>query len=98
MTPAPFGAGVTGPGVYLLHFESPVRGSCRHALGQGSQFTRIAHEKRIPFKLGNFWPKADEQFERQLKDRNEAPRLCKLCPHKPRPRNRHKIPAPKVPG
>ena len=66
----------------------------QHASGEGSQFTKVAFRQGIGFQMGNFWPGADEGFETKLKGRNEASRICTLCPKKPRPRSRRRT----VPG
>ncbi len=55
-----------------------------HMSGQGARFTQVCLERGIAWQLARVWegPRADRRFERKLKNRKEAPRLCPICnPH-----------------
>lgn len=81
--------------VYLLHFERPISPAhtCQHYIGwaldlnarltmhrggQGARLTQIAVERGIGFEVVRTWP-GSREFERYLKNRKEAPRLCPMC-------------------
>jgi hypothetical protein len=50
--------------------------------GRGAAITRALHEKGIGFVIARVWP-GDKKFERRLKNRKEAPRLCPICRRMP---------------
>lgn len=50
-----------------------------HRNGTGARLTQVAAERGIGFKVARVWPDADRHFERKLKNRKEAPRLCPIC-------------------
>jgi len=80
--------------VYLLHLSRPIRGK-RHyigitgdpdtrlrlhvELGGGSAITRKAKKLGIAVRVARTWKNADHSFERTLKRRKDAKRLCPLC-------------------
>jgi putative endonuclease len=81
--------------VYLLHFDSPISqlhtsqhyiGSCvdldkriaEHRSGMGARFCAVAKERNIGFTVARTW-QADRAFERQLKRRKCARRMCPIC-------------------
>jgi predicted GIY-YIG superfamily endonuclease len=81
--------------VYLLHFERPIsdKHTCQHytgwaldlnarltmhRAGQGARLTQIAVERGIGFEVVRTWP-GSREFERYLKNRKDAPRLCPMC-------------------
>src|SRR5690349_1740921 len=81
------------PGVYLLHF-SPAYQHARHYIGYGDDLpTRIAEQfagkganlVRVALRFGRVitvaktWPGADRNFERKLKNRGSAYRICPIC-------------------
>lgn len=53
-----------------------------HAKGQGARLTRVARERGIGFKVVRVWDNKGRVFERRLKNRKEAPRLCPYCQKK----------------
>ena len=79
--------------IYLLHFsmpyhhakhylgwtEGPVeeRLAC-HSAGQGARLMEVITEAGLTFELVRTW-EGTRKWERQLKNRHEAPRLCPLC-------------------
>ena len=88
--------------VYILHLDRPLseRHAARHYIGwcyrldsrmnqhlkgRGSRFMQVARERGIGFTLAAAFP-GDRNFERKLKNRKEAPRLCPICrkAHDPR--------------
>jgi hypothetical protein len=98
MTPEPLQRGT----VYLLHFERPISAghtaqhylgwskylparAIAHLRGRGARMTQVAAERNIGFVIARTWP-GDRSFERKLKNRKEAPRLCPICrrAHDPR--------------
>lgn len=80
-------------GVYLLHFNQPYQ-HARHYLGYadditrrlkdhrkgtGARLTQVLKANRISFRLAATWPGADRHFERRLKNRKNAAKLCPIC-------------------
>jgi hypothetical protein len=80
---------------YLLHLDQPLNPTrpARHYLGytkhlpsrmaahlegRGARFMQVARERGIGFVISRVWP-GDRTFERKLKNRKEAPRLCPIC-------------------
>ncbi len=51
----------------------------RHRKGNGSRLCEVAAERGIGFELARTWGPETRAFERQLKRRKEAPRLCPIC-------------------
>ena len=80
-------------GVYLLHFHSPLghashylgyaddidRRIAMHHEGRGARLTQVARERGITFTLARVWEGQDRNFERRLKNRKNAPKLCPYC-------------------
>jgi predicted GIY-YIG superfamily endonuclease len=81
--------------VYLLHFSAPVsnRHTCQHYLGfaedlavrvqkhqsgNGSRLVQVALQRGLSFELVRVW-RGGRSFERKLKNRKEATRLCPIC-------------------
>ena len=50
-----------------------------HRGGTGARFTQVAGERGIGFDVVRTWEDVDRNFERKLKDRHAAPRLCPVC-------------------
>jgi len=80
--------------VYLLHFDRPYR-HARHYIGfvEGSLLERLARHRRgdgariievinaagITFTVARVWELGDRTYERKLKERGGAARICPLC-------------------
>jgi predicted GIY-YIG superfamily endonuclease len=80
--------------VYLLHFSEPIKHArhylgytrvsvydrlIEHNAGRGARLTQVAVSMGIELHLARIWPGADRKFERRLKNRNNAPKLCPIC-------------------
>ena len=80
---------------YLLHLDAPLSdkhtaqhyiGYCRHLpsrmaqhlSGRGARFMQVARERNIGFVIARTWP-GDRSYERKLKNRKNAPKLCPIC-------------------
>jgi predicted GIY-YIG superfamily endonuclease len=50
-----------------------------HRSGTGSRFCAIAAERNISFIVSATWEDQDKNFERLLKNRKNAKRLCPIC-------------------
>lgn len=78
--------------VYLLHFSSPLSHARhyigwakdidermeQHQKGRGSCIVAAAIGAGIKLSLVRLW-KGDRHFERRLKKRKNAPKLCPIC-------------------
>jgi predicted GIY-YIG superfamily endonuclease len=78
--------------IYLLHLDKPLRHARhyvgladdlaarleRHASGQGARMLAVCVERGISWQLVRTW-EGGRKFERQLKNRKEAPKLCPVC-------------------
>lgn len=79
--------------VYLLHFDTPLK-HARHYLGwsidvesrlkhhlkgTGAKIVAAAVRAGIKVSLVRQWVDKDRNFERQLKNQNNSPRLCPVC-------------------
>lgn len=81
--------------IYLLHFERPISDAhtCQHytgwaldlhtriadhRAGRGARLTQVAVERGIRFEVVRTWI-GSRDFERALKNRKDAPRLCPVC-------------------
>lgn len=79
--------------VYLLHFDPPYK-RARHYLGwaldvdarleqhrrgTGSPLVAAAVANGSSVELARTWTDVDRHFERALKNRKEAPRMCPIC-------------------
>ncbi len=51
----------------------------QHLSGHGSPLVAAAVRAGASVSLARTWIDADRSFERRLKNRHEAPRLCPLC-------------------
>lgn len=80
-------------GVYLIHF-TPAYKHARHYLGYaddidlrlathqagaGARLCEVVVEAGCQLVLARVWPDQDRTFERQLKNRKNAPRYCPIC-------------------
>ena len=50
-----------------------------HRDGRGGRFTAGMHQHGITFVVARRWPDNSYEFERQLKARDGAARLCPIC-------------------
>lgn len=81
--------------VYLLHLDAPLsdRHTAQHYLGftfhipsrmkkhsdgAGARFMQVAKERGISYVIARIWP-GDRNFERQLKNQKNSPKLCPIC-------------------
>lgn len=79
--------------VYLIHFRTPYKharhyiGSCcdlaarvaDHRASRGARLIEVINEAGISWEVARTWIKCGRRFERQLKRRKAAPRLCPVC-------------------
>jgi predicted GIY-YIG superfamily endonuclease len=80
--------------VYLIHLDAPLNAKHaarhyigwafnlssrmqQHLTGRGARFMQVAKERGISWSIARVWP-GDRHFERRLKKRKEAPRLCPI--------------------
>ncbi|MBK9709751.1 MAG: endonuclease [Kouleothrix sp.] len=49
-----------------------------HRRGRGARLTQVAYQRGIGFTLARVWY-GDRTFERRLKRRKMAPRMCPIC-------------------
>lgn len=82
--------------VYLLHFDKPYHHAkhyigyavnveeriADHAAGRGARLMAVINEAGITFQVARVWEGANRRFERKLKRRKNAPRLCPICKQK----------------
>lgn len=81
-------------GVYMVHFESKLSGHAQHYIGwsvdvfvrltqhrrnQGARILEVCNERGIGYKLVRLWRGRNRSFERQLKNRKNARKLCPTC-------------------
>jgi predicted GIY-YIG superfamily endonuclease len=78
--------------VYLLHFAKPYKHARHyigftedldkritdHLCGQGARLMEVITEAGIEWKVARTW-QGDRNFERYLKNRKDAPKLCPIC-------------------
>lgn len=82
--------------VYLIHFEIKLchaqhyigfveknlkQRIQRHRDGQGARILRAANAAGINWEVVRVWEDADKTFERKLKNKKNASKLCPLCKH-----------------
>ncbi len=85
--------------VYLIHLDQPLspKSPSRHYIGytrhlpsrmeahfkgRGSRFMQVARERNISWCIARTWI-GDRVFERILKNKKCAPRLCPICQRTP---------------
>jgi predicted GIY-YIG superfamily endonuclease len=82
--------------VYLIHLDTPMAHSqhyigCsrflkkrieHHRSGSGARFLLEAVRRGISFDVVRKWTNADRTFERKLKNRKNARKLCPVCKQK----------------
>ena len=80
-------------GVYLLHIVPPYKHArhylgyaddigarvAAHQAGHGARLTQVAVDAGCALVLVRTWPGEDRTFERSLKNRKQAPRMCPVC-------------------
>jgi len=79
--------------VYLIHLSVPV-GHAQHYLGfsldhvqrleehrsnRGGRLLKVANSRGIAYEIVRVWSPADRRFERRVKNRSCAPKLCPVC-------------------
>jgi predicted GIY-YIG superfamily endonuclease len=81
--------------IYLLHFERKLSHAGhymgftddldsrleRHRAGNGARLMEVVTQAGIEWKLVRTWP-GDRNFERRLKNRKDATKLCPICNEK----------------
>ncbi len=50
-----------------------------HQSGTGSRLCQIANQRGIAYSVVRVWPDGDRRFERHLKNKKNAKRLCPIC-------------------
>lgn len=50
-----------------------------HRSGSGARLMQVVARAGIGFELARVWKRGDRTFERRVKNRKEAPRLCPIC-------------------
>jgi len=80
-------------GVYLIHFDPAYRHARHymgwaadierrveeHRKGTGARLTQVVAGTGADLVLARVWEGQGRAFERRLKNRKEAPRLCPIC-------------------
>lgn len=71
-------------GVYARHYigwtsQPPEDRLAEHMAGNGSPLVKAAVAAGADVRIARLWFGVDRHFERRLKNRREAPRLCPLC-------------------
>ena len=51
----------------------------RHKAGYGAKIMKAVAQRGIEFSVVRVWKNVDRSFERQLKNRKNAPRYCPVC-------------------
>jgi predicted GIY-YIG superfamily endonuclease len=83
-------------GVYLIHFKQPYKHAlhyigyaddlaarfAEHAKGKGSRLLEVLKMNGIDFEIVRVWKGKTRTFERQLKNRKNASKLCPICQRK----------------
>ncbi len=67
---------------YLGYADRLDRRAMEHLTGRGAKITQALVARGIGFVIARTWP-GDRTFERKLKNRKEATRLCPLCRAQP---------------
>lgn len=80
-------------GVYLLHFDQPYKHARHyigyakdidarielHRQGQAARLTQVLKQNGITFIVARIWKNETRGFERILKNRGGAARICPIC-------------------
>lgn len=51
----------------------------KHKGGTGAKLMDVITKAGIGFSIARLWPDGDRNFERQLKNQKNTPRLCTIC-------------------
>lgn len=51
----------------------------KHKSGTGAKIMAALADKNITFQLARVWDDSDRKFERKLKNRKNASKLCPIC-------------------
>jgi predicted GIY-YIG superfamily endonuclease len=80
--------------VYLIHFDQPYKHAQhyygytkltveerfdQHCRGVGARLTQVVVAAGITLRIARVWPDQGRTFERQLKKRGGARRICPIC-------------------
>lgn len=81
--------------VYLLHFDKPYKHAKHyigftkekdyeirleeHRNGTGAKLMTVIKNNNIGFTVAKIWEKVDRHFERKLKNKGGASRICPIC-------------------
>lgn len=80
--------------VYLIHFDIPYKHArhyigytrrsvkmriAEHRTGRGARLMAVIVEAGITFRVAKVWYKETRKFERKLKNRGGAARICPIC-------------------
>jgi predicted GIY-YIG superfamily endonuclease len=79
--------------VYLIHFDRPYHHArhyigytddmdarlARHHAGNGSKLLAAVRKAGIEYEMVRTWEGVGRDFERELKNQKNAPRLCPVC-------------------
>lgn len=63
---------------YLGHADRLDRRALQHLTGRGAKITQALHQRGIGFCIARTWP-GSRSFERKLKNRKNARKLCPIC-------------------
>lgn len=63
---------------YLGYADRLDRRALQHLTGRGAKITQALFARGIGFQIARVWP-GSRAFERKLKNRKEAPKLCPIC-------------------
>jgi predicted GIY-YIG superfamily endonuclease len=88
----PGGDGTLGT-VYLIHFSEPYKHARHytgwstnlkarlrdHGNGHGARLMEVLKDAGIGWELSRTWENVDRNFERRLKRRGGAARICPIC-------------------
>jgi predicted GIY-YIG superfamily endonuclease len=83
--------------VYLIHFDRPYKHAAhyigwtsqsveerfaQHVSGNGARLIEVVVAAGIGLQIARVWPDQNRKFERKLKNRNGARRICPICQQK----------------
>ncbi len=73
---------------YLGWSENLVERLKAHKDGLGARLTQVAKERGIGWTLAAVWSGVTREFERKLKNRRNAPKMCPVCKAKQEAKDR----------
>lgn len=80
--------------VYLIHFDKPYKHALhyigftklglekrieKHGTSQGAKLLLVLKQNAIGFKVVRTWSEGTRTFERKLKNRKNAKKICPIC-------------------